>query len=114
MERETMPTRAYEGALPISSLVRTEWNRGGQNLGGDKTTYWGVLCRSCIELIAFDLSPYHSFGPGAASMNPGAIRCAHGHVHIYFPRDFQFFFSDLPLTDAVIQGNREAYRATNP
>jgi hypothetical protein len=114
MERETIPTQAYEGATPISGRVRTEWNQGGMDVSGNKTTYWGVLCRSCIELIAFDISPFRSFGAEAASMNPGAIRCAHGHVHIYFPRDYQFFFSDIPLTDAALQANREAYRAANP
>jgi hypothetical protein len=114
MEREMIPTRDYQGAAPTPSRVRTEWNQGSMNLSGGRTTYWGVLCRSCIELVAFDISPFRSFGVEAASMNPGAIRCAHGHVHIYFPRDYQFFFSDAPLTDGALLANREAYRAINP
>jgi hypothetical protein len=114
MEREMIPTQSSVGTALVSSRVRTEWNQGAMNLSGGKTTYWGVLCRSCAELYAFDISPFRSFGAGAASMNSGAIRCAHGHVHIYFPRDYQFFFSDIPLTDAALQANREAYSAANP
>jgi hypothetical protein len=112
MESDTLQTRA--DALPNSNGVRIKTNRCSNNPGGHEPTYWGVLCRSCDELVAFDTHPYLSFGSGAASMNPGTIRCAHGHVHIYFPRDFQFFFSDIPVTDAAMQGNREAYRAINP
>jgi hypothetical protein len=47
-------------------------------------------------------------------MNPGTIRCGHSHSHIYFPRDYQFFFSEVPISDAVMQGNRDAYRTINP
>jgi hypothetical protein len=112
MEGNTMQIRAYEGKLPISSRVRIEMNQSDNN--GNETTYWGVLCRSCVELVAFDICPYLSFGPGAANAHPGAIRCAHGHNHIYFPRDFQFFYSDVSIDDAVMQGNREAYRAIDP
>jgi hypothetical protein len=112
MEGNTLQSRAY--ALPNSSGVRIKTNRCSNNPGGHEPSYWGVLCRSCVELVAFDTYPYLSFGSGAASMNPGTVRCAHGHIHIYFPRDFQFFFSDLPLTDTAMQGNREAYRAINP
>ncbi len=50
---------------------------------------WTVPCRTCGETIELDTCPYVSFGSGA-SMKPGAIRCSHGHHHIYFPRDFGF------------------------
>ena len=59
-----------------------------KNTPDKQTTYWGVICRTCRELVAFDNCPYISFGPGAAGMKPGAIRCGRGHNHIYFPRDF--------------------------
>jgi hypothetical protein len=111
MEGNTLQTQTH--ALPNPGRVRVQTNRCSNNPGGHEPTYWGVLCRSCIELVAFNTYPYLTFGSRAASMHPGTIRCAHGHVHIYFPRDFQFFFSDIPVADAVMQGNREAYRATN-
>jgi hypothetical protein len=46
-------------------------------------------------------------------MKPGAIRCRHGHNHIYFPRYFGFFPSAVPIADAVMKENREAYMAIN-
>ena len=51
-------------------------------------TYWGILCRACSEPVAFNTRPYHEFGLGSASVRPGAIRCSHGHNHIYFPARF--------------------------
>ena len=79
-----------------------------------ETTYWGVLCRTCQELVAFDRSPFPSFGPRAASLTPGAIRCSQGHNHIYFPHDFQFHQWHLRVGDAVMEQNRAAYAAINP
>jgi hypothetical protein len=81
----------------------------------EKTTaYWGILCRTCSELVAFDKGPYHSFGPEAASMRPGAILCGQGHNHIYFPNDFHFIPSAVRIPDAVMERNRDVYRAVNP
>lgn len=83
-------------------------------LAGERT-YWGIQCRSCRELVAFDVCPYLSFGPDAASMKPGAIRCTQNHNHIYyFPHDFRFIHSPMPIPDTVMQQNREVYRAVNP
>lgn len=82
--------------------------------GADQKTYWGVRCRTCRELVALDICPYLSFGPGAAGMKPGAICCARGHNHIYFPRDFGFIDVAVPVTEASMRDNREAYRAINP
>jgi hypothetical protein len=79
----------------------------------EETTYWGILCRTCSEPVAFDIRPY-KFGLGSASVRPGAICCVHGHNHIYFPRDFGFFLSAIPIADATMQENRAAYRAINP
>jgi hypothetical protein len=79
-----------------------------------ETTYWGILCRACSEPVAFDTDPYHEFGLGRANIVPGAIRCVHGHNHIYFPRDFRFFPSSVPITDATMQENRATYWAINP
>jgi hypothetical protein len=76
-------------------------------------TYWGVKCRTCQELVAFDVCPYLSFGADAASMKPGAIRCSQGHNHIYFPRDFQFILSAVAIPDERMRVNRETYRAIN-
>ena len=84
------------------------------NTPDKQTTYWGVLCRTCRELVAFDDCPYISFGPGAAGMKPCAIRCGRGHSHIYFPRDFGFVNAAVPVTDETVQENRKAYRAINP
>jgi hypothetical protein len=78
------------------------------------TTYWGVLCRTCAEPIAFDARPYNESGLGSANIKPGAIRCFLGHHHIYFPRDFQFFTSAALITVATMQDNRAAYQAANP
>jgi len=47
-------------------------------------------------------------------MMPGAIRCERGHNHIYFPRDFGFVDLAVIVPDAIMQENREAYRAINP
>jgi hypothetical protein len=79
----------------------------------NEKTYWGILCRACSEPVAFDIQVCQMFGPGAAD-RPGAIRCAHGHNHIYFPRNFQFFSSAVAITDAVMQENHGAYQAINP
>jgi len=79
-----------------------------------ETTYWGIRCRACSEPVAFDTRPYHEFGLGSANTRPGAIRCVHGHNHIYFPRDFGFFPSPVPITEASMQENRRAYLAINP
>jgi hypothetical protein len=76
-------------------------------------TYWGVKCRTCQELVAFDVCPYLSFGAGAASMKPGAICCSQAHNHIYFPRDFQFILSTVAISDEGMRVNRETYRAIN-
>src|ERR1035441_7780133 len=80
----------------------------------EETTYWGILCRTCSEPVAFDIRPCQMCGPGAANVRPGAIRCVHGHNHIYFPRDFRLFPSSVPITAATIQENRQAYLAINP
>ncbi len=91
---------------------------GGTQLETDHTisgiTYWGILCRTCRALVAFDTCPYVSFGPGAASMRPGAIRCSLGHNHIYYPRDFGFLPSVVPIAGAVMSENRETFKAINP
>ena len=81
---------------------------------GNATTYWGVLCRTCEKLIAFDARPFNKSGLGSAHKTPGAICCPLGHNHIYFPRDFRFFPSDTPITDATMQENRAAYEGVNP
>jgi hypothetical protein len=80
----------------------------------EQKPYWGILCRTCRQLVAFDTSPYVSFGAGAASMKPGAISCRQGHMHIYFPRDFCFRPSPTSIPDAALEENRAAYRAINP
>jgi hypothetical protein len=95
---------------PNSSGVRIELNHGDNDL-----VYWGILCRTCLDLVAFDIRPYpSSLGPGAANVKPGAIRCGRGHNHYYFPPDFRFISSAVPINDAAIQENRETYRALNP
>jgi len=78
-----------------------------------ETTYWGILCRTCSEPVAFDVRPYHEFGLGSANVKPGAIRCMRGHNHIYFPRDFHFFPSSVPITEESMQKNRTTYFAIN-
>ena len=109
MEGNTKQTRAFDCVPPTSSEVRIEMDRSDS-----ETTYWGVLCRTCQKLVAFDICPYVSFGDGAAGMKPGAIRCGRDHNHIYFPRDFRFVPSIVPITEAAMQQNRETYRAINP
>jgi len=101
-------TRLNDACLPTSGGVEIELNPDS-----GETTYWGILCRTCWKLVAFDHCPYVSFGPGAASMTPGAVRCGEGHNHIYFPRDFKFISSAVPVSDATMRENREVYRAIN-
>jgi hypothetical protein len=79
----------------------------------EQRTYWGIQCRTCRELIAFDGCPYVSFGPRAASLKPGAICCNQGHNHIYFPRDFCFYPSQTLITEATMKGNRTIYAEIN-
>src|SRR5579862_7053874 len=37
--------------------------------------YWGILCRTCVELVAFSDHPIQNSGPGVENSRPGAIRC---------------------------------------
>jgi len=48
------------------------------------------------------------------STKPGAICCGMGHTHIYFPRDFKFHPSAVPVAEKTMEGNRAAYAAVNP
>ena len=109
MDDNTKQTRAPECIQPTFSDVQTEIERRTH-----ETTYWGILCRTCRDLVAFDTCPYVSFGPGASGMWPGAIRCARGHNHIYFPRDFRFVYSESSVPEPNMQANREAYKVINP
>jgi hypothetical protein len=106
MECDTQQMRSDGSYPPTPGQLDT-------NLCGSQATYWGVLCRTCDDLVAFDASPYGSFGPGAANMKPGAIRCAGGHNHIYFSRDFRFVSWGY-VPEEVMQQNRDAFRAINP
>lgn len=108
MEGNLMETRVCECAEPTPGEVRTEENRKD-----NEVAYWGVFCKTCRDLVVFDIAPYASFGPAAASMKPGAIRCGQGHNHIYYPRDFGFRGSAVPIAAALMQENRDAYRAVN-
>jgi hypothetical protein len=109
MEDNSKQARACESAHTGSGGARIEMTRSNS-----ATTYWGILCRTCQKLVAFDICPYVSFGDGAAGLKPGAIRCGRDHNHIYFPRDFQFVASIVPITEAAMQQNRETYGAINP
>jgi hypothetical protein len=46
-------------------------------------------------------------------MKPGMIRCSQDHTHIYFPRDFGFIPSAIPIRDETMRENRTAYAAIN-
>jgi hypothetical protein len=85
--------------------------QGGRPMS--EQTYWGILCRTCQKLVAFDARPFASFGDKSANIKPGAIRCQAGHTHIYFPKDFCFFPSATPIAEATMEANRLAYAATN-
>jgi len=108
MDYETWQSRVDEGFQASSSRVKTNFPCDNE------TTYWGICCRTCATLVAFDVCPYVSFGPASASMRPGAIRCTQGHNHIYFPRDFRFLSSAVCIPDADMQQNRDTYKAVNP
>jgi len=108
MEDSSKQARASESVPPGSRRARIEMNRSNS-----ATTYWGILCRTCRQMTAFDIYPCVSFEYGAANMKPSAIRCDRGHNHIYFPRDFRLRPSAIAITDAAIQKNCEAFRATN-
>ena len=62
-----------------------------------ETICWGIKCKSCSEPVIFDVRPYRASGIGVVNLKPGAIDCVHGHKHIYFPRDFRFFSSDVAI-----------------
>jgi hypothetical protein len=110
MAKSTQQIRASEdGSLLLHAAARAK-----AECSGRETTYWGIHCRTCREIVAFDSCPYATFGPYAAHMHPGAICCGSGHNHIYFPRDFQFIVSAVLIAPAVMLQNREAYRAINP
>jgi hypothetical protein len=79
----------------------------------EQRTYWGILCRTCGDLVAFDTGPFVSFVCGTASRKPGAIRCDQGHTHIYFPGDFRYYPSVAPIADKTMEENRAVYRAIN-
>jgi len=70
---------------------------------------------SCAGLAGADRIRYSflCLGPEAPSMKLCATRCGLGHNHIYFPRDFRLRPSAIAITDAAIQKNCEAFRATN-
>ena len=78
-------------------------------------TYWGVLCRTCGKFVGFDIVPSAWFECSGANVKPGAIRCAHGHNHIYFPQDFSSYPSTTPITDdTAMEENRASYSRVNP
>lgn len=81
---------------------------------GNGTEYWGILCRTCSQPIAFGTGADREAGVESSNVRPGAIRCASGHNHIYFPRDFQIFKSSVAIPDALIKQTRAAYQAINP
>ena len=78
------------------------------------STYWGILCRTCADLVAFGATPGQDCGLGTEGSRPGTIRCTKGHTHIYYPRDFGFFPSATIIVDAVIGENVRVYKAVNP
>ncbi len=83
----------------------------GRNLPVRRSiTYWGVFCRTCQEPVAFDTPPYRASGLGGVHTRPGGICCERGHSHIYFPRDFRFFSSETPISEATMEANRAAYQ----
>jgi hypothetical protein len=106
MEGNTNQTRANDGG-------QSTCNENAICSDQSQMIYWGVLCRTCHELVAFDVCPYISFGSGAASMKPGTIRCSQDHTHIYFPRDFGFIPSATRIDDETMRENRVAYAAIN-
>jgi hypothetical protein len=105
-------TREFELALRAD-----EENHSCANfLPGTKPNpaYWGIQCRTCAELVAFDTRPPRNCEPGVEGSKTGTIRCPQGHAHIYFPRDFRFFLSAAAIPDAVMQENIETYKTINP
>jgi hypothetical protein len=107
MEGNAIQRRAYDGGQPTyrESSIHTDQSQ---------TSFWGVSCRTCHELVAFDICPYASFGSGAAGMKPGTIRCSQDHTHIYFPRDFGFISSAVRISDETMWKNRAGYVDINP
>ena len=79
-----------------------------------ETTYWGILCRTCSDPVAFGTHSDHELGLGTENARPGTIRCAQGHNHIYFSRDFRFFVAEVEIAKATMRENRETYRSINP
>jgi hypothetical protein len=105
-------TREFELALRAD-----EENHSCTNfLPGAKPSpaYWGIQCRTCADLVAFDTRPPQNSGLGAQGSRAGTIRCAQDHTHIYFPRDFRFLLSTVTIPDSVMRENLKTYKAVNP
>lgn len=113
LDRELVPALSHSIPHDISAHHTNEARHHGCKEPAG-VSYWGVLCRSCAELVAFDTLPYHRLGLGIANAKPGAICCSHGHNHIYFPSDFCFFDSEVGISDASMAENCSTYAATNP
>ena len=77
-------------------------------------TYWGVLCRTCAELVAFGTVPAQKPGPGFENSPAGSIRCSKNHNRIYFPRDFRLYPSTVVIAEETMQENLAVYKAINP
>jgi hypothetical protein len=77
-------------------------------------TYWGILCRTCAELVAFSTTSSHNSGLGAENSPAGTIRCSKDHNRIYFPRDFRLYPSAAAIAEETMQKNFETYKAINP
>jgi hypothetical protein len=78
------------------------------------STYWGILCRTCADLVAFGTIPGQNSDPGTEDSGPGTIRCTKGHTHIYYPRDFGLFPAVTIIVDTVIRENVRVYKVINP
>ena len=79
-----------------------------------RITYWGVLCRKCLDPIVFGSPSHPQFRVETEFARPGTVCCPNGHEFIYFPRDFKFFESELEIPEVAMQRNRETHRAVNP
>jgi hypothetical protein len=77
----------------------------------ERTVYWGIECRTCLERIPLGIRLDSELGDISSFMQPGTFRCVHGHTHNYQLDDVILFPSPgMQATEAGIRKNRRNYK----
>ena len=113
MERDTKQIHGSEGVREIFAEERSRTERGNQD-----GPYWGVLCRTCREVVAFDSSPYVSSRACGGEHEAGRHSLREGSQSHLFSARFPILrvgCADLRCGDAgesrVVSGDQFSWRA---